>query len=142
VSGDDASWDLYIDAIIEIVVDGRTNSVRGPNAVALPADAPVFVLTAYNPGGVDREDAENEAAERFLESELAAAGVTSWPAFGHSRDESWCEPGVAVASFDRARACALGDRYGQLAVYELTDDEVYVVRCDDAAVVRTADRRE
>ena len=33
-------------------------------------------------------------------------------------------------------ACALGDRYGQLAVYELTDDEVRVVRCDDAVIVR------
>ena len=142
MSGDDASWDLYIDAIIEIVVDGRTNCVRGPNAGALPADAPVFVLTAYNPGGVDREDAENEAAERLLEAELAAAGIRYWPAFGHSRDESWSEPGVAVASFDRARACALGDRYGQLAVYELTDDEVHVVRCDDAEIVRSAARKK
>ena len=142
MSGDDASWDLYVDAIIEIVVDGRTKCVRGPRAEPLPADPPVFVLTAYNPGGVDREEADNEAAERLLEGELAAAGVTYWPAFGHSRDESWSEPGVAVAKFDRAGACALGDRYGQLAVYELTDDEVLVVRCDDAEVVRTADRRK
>ena len=133
--------DVYLEAIIECEVDGRTWCLRGPSAEPLPAGAPIFVLTAYNPGGVDREEAENEVAERLLEGELAAAGVTYWPAFGHSRDESWSEPGVAVAKFDRAGACALGDRYGQLAVYELTDDEVRVVRCEDAEVVRTAARK-
>ena len=53
------------------------------------------------------------------------------------------DPGRSPASqspkFDRTRACAYGDRYGQLAVYELTADEVHVVRCDDAEIVRARD---
>jgi len=142
VSGDDAFWDLYIDAIIEIEVDGKKRCVRGPNAASLPADAPLFVLTAYNPGGEDLDGARNEAAERALERELSSDEVTFWPALGRSRDGSWSEPGVALAGFDRARACAYGKRYGQLAIYELTEDEVHVVRCDEAETVRTAPRRK
>ena len=55
-------------------------------------------------------------------------GVAFWPAIGRSRDGSWSEPGVAVAGLDRDAACELGQRYRQLAVYELTEHEVRVVR--------------
>jgi len=133
--------DVYLEAIIECEVDGRTWWVRGPSAEPLPAGAPIFVLTAYNPGGVERADAENQAAEHSLERELSAAGTMYWPALGRSHDGSWSEPGIAVAKFDRAGACALGNRYGQLAVYELTDEEVLVVRCNDARIVRAGARK-
>ncbi len=142
MSDDDAMWDLYIDAVIECEIDGRTHRLRGPDAEPLPADAPIFVLTAYNPNGVDRDDAVNEADERALEGELSAEAATFWSAVGHSRDHSWSEPGVAVARFDRARASAYGNRYGQLAVYELTAAELHVVRCESAEIVRTAARRK
>ncbi|MDQ1511638.1 MAG: hypothetical protein QOG50_3482, partial [Actinomycetota bacterium] len=112
----------------------------GPKAEPLPADAPLFVLTAYNPGGRGRDDALNEVSERALERELLSEEVTFWPALGHSRDASWSEPGVALAGFDRTRACAYGKRYGQLAIYELTADHVHVVRSNDAEIVRTAAR--
>jgi hypothetical protein len=138
----DDLWDMYLEAIIECEVEGRTRCLRGPNAEPLPTDAPIFVLTAYNPGGVGRREAENQAAERLLEGELSRVSATYWPALGHSRDGSWSEPGVAVAQVDRAGACAVGDRYGQLAVYELTDEEVLVVRCDDARIVRSGARKK
>lgn len=132
---------MYLGAIIECEIDGRTQCLRGPDARPLPPGDPIFVLTAYNPGGIDRDDSENEASERSLERELSSAGATYWPALGRSRDGSWSEPGVAVAMFDRAAACAYGDRYGQLAVFELTDDQVHVVRCSDAEIVRSGARR-
>lgn len=138
----DDLWDVYAGAIIECEIDGRTRSLRGPIAEALPAEAPIFVLTAYNPGGVDRDQASNDADEARLEGELAGDGVTYWPAMGRSPDESWSEPGVAVAGLDRVAACELGARYGQLAVYELTEDEVHVVQCIDREIVRTRPRRE
>jgi hypothetical protein len=139
---DDEFWDLYIDAIIEIEREGRTQCLRGPNAESLPTHAPMFVFTAYNPGGEDRDDSVNEGSQRALERELTSEGATFWPAIGRSRDGSWSEPGVALARFDRARACAYGIRYGQLAIYELTTERVHVVRCDDAEIVRSAARRE
>ena len=116
--------------------------MRGPDAEPLPAEPPIFVFTAYNPGGEDRDDALNEASERALERELSSEGATFWSALGQSPDGSWSEPGVAVSGGDRTRACAYGTRYGQLAVYELNHEEVLVVRCDDTRIVRGAARRK
>jgi hypothetical protein len=137
----DELWDLYAGALIDCEVDGRVRCLRGPNAGPLPADAPIFVMTAYNPGGEDRDDCLNEVSERALERELSSEEVTFWSAKGRSRDASWSEPGVAAAGLDRTRACAYGLRYGQLAVYELTEDAVHVVRSDDATIVRSGARR-
>jgi hypothetical protein len=137
----DELWDLYADALIDCEVDGRLRCLRGPKAEPLPADAPIFVMTAHNPGGVNRVDALNEVSKRALEADLSSDGATFWPAIGSSRDASWSEPGVAVAGLDRAGACAYGRRYGQLAVYELTAEEMHVVRCDDAMIVRSGARR-
>jgi hypothetical protein len=140
VHSDDGLWDLYADAVIECRIDGHTRCLRGPTADALPCDAPMFVLTAHNPHGVTREQAANDEAERALERDLTLLGVPFWSAAGRSRDASWSEPGVALGGFDRARACGFGRRYGQLAVFELTADDVRVVRCADMAVVRTRRR--
>src|SRR5689334_912852 len=139
MSSDDKIWDTYAGAHITCDVHGRTCRLRGPEVDPLPAD-PLFVLTGWNPGGIDRGRAENDEAERMLEAELASADASYWPALGRSPDDSWSEPGVAVADLDRDGACALGERYGQLAVYELTDDVVRVVRCVDRAVIREVPR--
>ena len=113
-------------------------AVRTPEA--LPGDAPIFTVTAYNPNGVEREAAVNAAAEQELEHELTLIGAQFWPATGRSLDGSWSEPGVAIAGLERADACDLGRRYGQLGVFELTESEVHVVRCADMAIVRTKPR--
>jgi hypothetical protein len=141
VSDNDAQWDLYSEALIDCEIDGRTRCLRGPKAEPLPADPPIFVMTGYNPGGVDRDDALNGVSERALERDLSSDGAIFWPAIGSSRDASWSEPGVAVAGLDRTEACAYGRRYDQLAVYELTAEEVHVVRCADATIVRSGARR-
>jgi hypothetical protein len=140
VNGDDDLWDQYADALIDCEIDGQPRCLRGPDRDALPDREPIFVLTAYNPGGIACDEARNEAAQARLEHDLAAIGLTVWPAVGRSRDASWSEPGVAVARFGRDRACEYGTRYGQLAVFELTDDDVHVVRCHDAQIVRTRPR--
>jgi len=140
VAGDEHLWDLWAEALIDCEIDGETRCVRGPNAEALPGPAPIFAVTAYNPDGVERDAAINAAAERELEAELTQIGATVWPATGRSPDGSWSEPGVAITGLDRADACDLGRRYGQLGVFELTETEVHVVRCEDEAIVRTRPR--
>jgi len=139
---DDSLWDLWADAVIDCEIDGTRRWLRGPDAGPLPAVAPIFVLTAYNPNGLERDAALNEADQAKLEHELTGRSLTFWPATGRSRDGSWSEPGFAVAGVDRARGCELGSRYGQLAVYELTEDEVHVVRCTNREIVRTRARVE
>ena len=139
---DDALWDTWAAATIACAIDGRECCLRGPEAEPLPAAAPIFAITAYNPMGEERELAVNVAAERELERELRSRGLAFWPAIGRSRDGSWSEPGIAVAGLDRDAACEVGGRYGQLAIYELTEDEVYVVRCGGGEVVRSRPRAE
>ena len=134
-------WDTYAGALITCDGAGARVRLRGPEVDPLPAD-PLFVLTAWNPGGVDRDRAANDEAERVLEAELTGAGHTWWAADGRSPDDSWSEPGVAVAGLDRGAACALGERYGQLAVYELTGAVVRVVRCANGVVERERPRAD
>ncbi len=136
-------WNVYAGAIIECEVDGRTRRLNGAHAEALPAQPPIFVLTAYNPQGRERSPAANVAAEAELERELTDAGLTTfWPALGHSRDASWLEAGVAIAGLDRGAACEIGDRYEQLAVYEIVAEELRVVRCTNGEMVRARPRVE
>ena len=137
---DDGLWDLWAEALIDCEVGRLARRVRGPGAGALPADAPILVVTAYNPDGVERERELNEAGERALELELTSAGVVFWPATGHSADGCWSEPGVAIAGMSRSDVCEIGRRYGQLGIFELTDAEVHVVRCADEMVVHTRPR--
>jgi hypothetical protein len=140
VADDEHLWNLWAEALIDCEIDGETRCVRGPDAQPLPGAEPIFTVTAYNPNGIERDEAINVAAEHELEQELARIGATFWPATGRSPDGSWSEPGVAITGLERADACDLGRRYGQLGVFELTEDEVHVVRCSDEAIVRTRTR--
>src|SRR6476660_6547971 len=102
MTDDEHLWDLWAEARIDCEIDGRVRRLRGPDAEPLPARAPLFTVTAYNPGGNERDAADNEADERVLEAELASSGVSFWPATGHSLDDSWREPGVAIFGLTRA----------------------------------------
>lgn len=76
----------------------------------------------------------------FLER-VRRIGHPHWEVIGRSRDGEWSERGVGIGGMHRSEACALGQAYRQRAVFELTDDELMLVRCDDPAVVRTRPRR-
>ena len=98
--------------------------------------------TAYNPNGIAREHARNKAAQEALEAEVQRTERTAGrPPGDHAMRPGWSRV-FAVAGFDRATACDLGRRYGQLAVFELTDDEfTSCVAADDQIVEGTAATR-
>ena len=56
-----------------------------------------------------------------------------WPAVATSPDGAHAELSVALAGLSRADAVALGLRFGQLTVFELTDEVQSVVPCVDSA---------
>jgi hypothetical protein len=140
MADEDHLWDLWADALIEWELDSGVEYIRGPGAVVLRVGVPIFVITAYNPGGIPRDDAVNEAAQRELEVTVQRMGLLCDRATGRSPDGSWSEPGAAVFPISRDQACELGRRYGQLGVFELTETEMHVVRCRDGAIVRTRPR--
>ena len=114
--------------------------LAGDGAGPLPVPSPAFAITAWNPMSEPCRPDANDAANRRLAAELAALPCTVLPAVGESTDGSWREEGFLVAGIGRDAVLALGRRFGQHAVYELTDDELLVVTCDDGTVVARTHR--
>lgn len=95
---------------------------------------PVCLLTAWNPGAVERPRAWNEAASARLLRALTAAGLPWVLAWGGSLPgvrPAWREEGVAVFDLDREAALRLGRDWGQRAVVLLARDEAGLLTCDD-----------
>lgn len=122
-----------------VTVEGAV--VSGAGAGPLPFTPPVHVLTAWNPQSTERSPADNSAADARLVTDLDAAGLAHRRATGADPEGTWAEDGHAVAGLDRPAAAELGRRYGQHAVYELTEAEVLVVECERGAVVGRGPRR-
>ncbi|MEZ5139158.1 MAG: DUF3293 domain-containing protein [Acidimicrobiales bacterium] len=112
--------------------DGVASVLAGPSAAPLPGSGPVHVLTSLDPYGEPQPVGRNDALLRDLLAWAAAelpAG-SWWPATGCDPASGHAELGIAIAGRGRAAAAADGARWGQLAIYELTDEELVVVPCD------------
>jgi hypothetical protein len=131
--GGDWRWDQYAQTIIwvETSPDVRV-ALNGPAAVSvLPFDAPAFVVTAWNPRGQLATAESNHRWQASLMSDLWAAGHFLLRAVGVADDGTHAEDSVCVIGMDRSEAQECGRVYGQEAVFEVTDEEVVVVACDD-----------
>jgi hypothetical protein len=111
-----------------LVRDGVRSLVAGPGPEPLPA-VPLFVITAENPGSVPLPAEQNAARNTELEAALRTSGWTVWRAIGEAAAGSWAESGYAVAGAGRAAVVAMGERFGQRAVFELDDAEQRIVGC-------------
>lgn len=129
--------------------DGAPRLLAGPGAEPLPGPGPgpVFVLTAQDPFGIRQPPERNHellvALLRWVRDEGDApdgAGFAWWPATGSALDGSHFEQGIALRGVDRARAAAVGARFDQLAIYEMTDDHQRVVPCRDPRVTESVPR--
>jgi Protein of unknown function (DUF3293) len=126
------TWERYAQTIIAVeTVDGWLD-LNGPQAVEkLPWAGPLHVITAWNPGGLRSQD-ENQKWQTALENELWATGHKLHRAFGRSTTTTHQEDSVAVEGLDRAEAIQIGARYEQDAIFEVTDDEVFVLACHES----------
>jgi len=91
-----------------------------------------FVVTSDNPGSVVRSDALNEADRADFAARLAGFGhdVTTTRA----RDPRGLHPNeVGYVVTDRSLALGFARRYGQLAIYEVTESGVAVLDVRDGA---------
>lgn len=132
----DERWDAYAGTVI---TDGSGGVWAGPEAS--PLDPALWhVLTAANPDSAARPDEVNDAANEQLADVLVAWGLEPLDVLGSSADGTWREPSLAVTGLERPVACELGHRFGQVAIFELTRDELRVVRCPDGAVMRSRPR--
>lgn len=118
----------YVTTHCVLVRDGVRSLLAGPGPDLLPAE-PLFVITAENPDSQPLPEGENAARNAELETELRARGWTVWAALGEAADGSWAESGFAVAGAARDAVVAVGERFGQRAVFELDHASQRVVGC-------------
>jgi hypothetical protein len=94
----------------------------------------LHVITAWNPGSRPATLAANAERQAALAAALAEGRLRWLPAVGRSPDGAWREESMAIRNLTRAAAVALGRRFGQRAIYELSATGLTIVGClDDVA---------
>lgn len=126
----------WSDSVLEVHHDG---DLTHPSSVASSYGEVVHLITAWNPDAVEQPVDANLAADGMLVEILDAMGNLRHHAVGRSRDGTWREEGWCVVGLTRDEARALGARFGQVAVFEVTPETVHVVWCaEDRRVDVTA----
>lgn len=125
----DGAWAAFTATRIHIFVAEGTVTVQ-PDLLPerFPWNHPVHVITAWNPGVVCSVE-QNQLANAELEAALRASGHQVYAAEGRSIDGSWVEESYAVEGLSRDEAIAIGRRFSQLAIFEITDVGVDVIAC-------------
>lgn len=98
-----------------------------------PGRDAIHLVTAWNPDAQPLTKDENDHRQQLLVAELDAAAVEHWPAAGYAADLSWVEHGLALPAVSTRIACALGLRYGQLAIYRWRRETVETLHCATGA---------
>ena len=93
------------------------------------------IITAHNPGIIVGAEA-NVAADEELRKELNRVGSRCFPVTGCSPDLKHREAGWGVAGLSREEALAIGRRYGQNAIFEITAGILWVIGCLSGESVR------
>jgi hypothetical protein len=154
-------WDTWLEStVLWWDRGGWPRVAAGPWPTGIPAE-PVHAVTAWNPGGIELDDEENDrrhgellrwALDRFGPpfggradaadagdgsgdgevDEVDQVGATAgwWPAAGAGMQPGPPELGLLIAGLGRGDAIALGARFDQLAIYEITRQRQDIVPCD------------
>jgi len=119
--------DLYLATHVTVEVDGGW--VSAPEAVGLIGQ-PLHVITAWNPGDDRPADAQNEAANSLLLSDLEVLETRVLPALGSDPSSDHAEKSWAVTGISEESAIELGVKYGQVAIFRLEAEGQTVLSCD------------
>jgi hypothetical protein len=93
---------------------------RGPQA-------PVTLLSAWNPGGQRFTFTENDAAHRRLRAHVRALKLTSSRLVTQSPDLNWFERGLAIKGLTQLEAVDLARQFGQPAVVHWSSGQLLVL---------------
>jgi hypothetical protein len=127
----------WMTSVLVCWVGGEARTVVGVGAAPLPpapagGEAGVLhVLTSQDPLGHEQpEDRNRELLGDLLAwaaDRSRAEGWRWWPVTGADVHSGHAEQGIGIAGMRRTAAVAAGERWRQLAIYELTPAEVRVV---------------
>jgi len=128
----DAQW--YLPTLVTVCVDGVWMS--GFDCCA-SRGVQIHVITAWNPGddrpSIDINDARNEQ----LRLDITALGFDVLEALGSDPNSTHSEKSWAVIGFTDEVAIELGKKYGQVAIFRISETQQSVLGClDDWEVSR------
>lgn len=108
----------YFQGEAQVMVDLRVVVLPATRKglVAMGLGEPFGVMTAFNPQGVELDEAENARWASELEAELVSLGLEFVRVDCCSPDRSHCECSVAVVA-PRAQVLEMARRWKQLAIF-------------------------
>lgn len=133
----DSAWANYAKTILEFIPLDREAFMIHPAPRGVTGEwptgfrAPVYILTAWNPGSERPGESVNRARQEALESEGRQRGFEMCHTIGRDPDSSHFEEGVAVSGLSEHEAIIFGARYGQAAIFSWTPEELTVLSCVD-----------
>lgn len=89
----------------------------------------IHVITAWNPGSERPEMNENNVQNGKLCDELHALGFEVFEALGSDPNSEYAEKSWAVIGLTDELATQIGKKYGQLAIFRITQSQQSVVGC-------------
>ena len=134
----DQIWQTYIDT--KIVQKSNDHAWTGKNAIPLPWEPPIHVITACNPFEQVLTDDENQKRNSALEEILNARNLKYESVIGKSTKDSWQEISYAIHGLSRVQACELAFQFEQRAIFEIDNEELHVISAKDMVIQRTKKR--
>lgn len=102
---------------------------------AIGLGAPFGVLTAFNPRGIELDEADNSRRASELETELVSLGLEFVKVDCCSPDRSHCECGVAVIA-PRDQVLEVARRWEQIAIFWWDGAMVWIYGATQGGVLK------
>ncbi len=120
----EAQW--YLPTNVSVSFDGRW--ISGFKYCATQG-VQIHVITAWNPGDERPNSEINEARNEQLRADISALGFDALAALGSDPNSSHSEKSWAVVDLTDNAAVELGKKYGQVAVFRITESCQSVLGC-------------
>lgn len=122
-------WDKFAETH---VVKHTKQNWAGTNAMPdLPMNPPIYVISAANPLEEVLPSKDNKKRHLGLHAILESRKLKFEEVFGESPNEGkWSEASFAIEGMSKKDACELAKKFGQRAIFELTQDEMRVISVD------------
>ena len=120
----DAQW--YLPTLVTVCVDGIWMS--GFDFCA-SRGVQIHVITAWNPGDERPSSEVNDTQNNQLLADISAMGIEALEALGSDPNSTHAEKSWAVIGLTDKIAIELGKKYGQVAVFRITESQQSVLGC-------------
>ncbi len=128
-----SAWRSYEQAVILLTVQGVPMLLRpaaaGTVQGAFSYQAPVHVVTAWNPRGKRLSHEENRRREQALRADPALIGLEVHGCAGGDLGGAHQEPSLMIEGLSTDVALALGLRHGQDAIFRWTATTFDLLAC-------------